>query len=209
MLPAPGYCRYALALLACLAPAGLAAQDWTDDELKRRFEVQLETFRAVRDGTELGAARGLVLTNTSPAVDDAVLATGEAPAATEVGPAGDPVGYALLPDALQVNVRVNFAFDSAAIEASQTPKLRQLCKAMEDAGVQHFRIIGHTDATGADGYNEQLSVLRAEEVKRFFVSDCRIAATRLEAIGVGEQFLFNPGDPAAGVNRRVEFQAMS
>ena len=41
------------------------------------------------------------------------------------------------------------------------------------------------------------------------VTDCGIAATRLEAIGLGERFLSNDGDPRAPENRRVEFQAMS
>ena len=31
----------------------------------------------------------------------------------------------------------------------------------------------------------------------------------LEALGVGERFPFDQSDPSAGVNRRVEFQALS
>ena len=72
-----------------------------------------------------------------------------------------------------------------------------------------LRIVGHTDASGPAGYNQKLSVLRAEEVQRFFVNDCGIAPDRLQAIGVGEQFPYDDARPAAGANRRVEFQAMS
>jgi outer membrane protein OmpA-like peptidoglycan-associated protein len=46
-------------------------------------------------------------------------------------------------------------------------------------------------------------------VKRFFTDECGIAENRLEAIGVGPQFLYNAEDPMSGENRRVEFQAMS
>ncbi len=52
----------------------------------------------------------------------------------------------MLPEEQQVNLRVNFAFDSAAIAEAEKPKLRQLCSVMEETGVQLFRIIGHTDA---------------------------------------------------------------
>jgi OOP family OmpA-OmpF porin len=51
--------------------------------------------------------------------------------------------------------------------------------------------------------------LRAEEVKRRLVSDCGIEATRLQAMGLGERFLYDEADPKAAENRRVEFQAMS
>ena len=34
--------------------------------------------------------------------------------------------------------------------------------------------------------------LRAEEVKRFFVSDCGVSADRLDAVGMGEQLPYDP-----------------
>ena len=67
---------------------------------------------------------------------------------------------------------------------------------LDSAGVNVLRIVGHTDASGPWSYNLKLSELRAEEVKRFFESDCGIAADRLQAIGVGEQFPFDDRDPA-------------
>jgi OOP family OmpA-OmpF porin len=80
---------------------------------------------------------------------------------------------------------------------------------MKTADIQLFRIIGHTDASGSDDYNERLSRLRAEEVQRFFVNDCGIEASRLEAVGLGERFLLENVDPNSDQNRRVEFQALS
>ena len=72
-----------------------------------------------------------------------------------------------------------------------------------------MRIVGHTDASGPWGYNQKLSELRAQEVMRFFVDSCGIPADKLQAVGVGEQFPFDDKNPRAGVNRRVEFQAIS
>jgi OmpA-OmpF porin, OOP family len=120
-----------------------------------------------------------------------------------------PLQHGILPREQQVNVQVRFAFDSAALAADQKPVLLQLCRVMDQENIQHFRIIGHTDASGSLAYNQNLSLLRAREVKRFFTEECGIAENRLEAIGVGPQFLYNTADPRSGENRRVEFQAMS
>jgi len=147
--------------------------------------------------------RGLVLAPTGtgtqqPAADATTTA---APAATAT--------YVELAQDEQVNIQISFDFDSAALREDQKPKLATLCQVMKTADVGVFRIIGHTDASGSASYNESLSLLRAQEVKRFMVSDCGVAATRLEAVGVGEQFLFDKNNPNADANRRVEFQALS
>ena len=114
----------------------------------------------------------------------------------------------IIPKDEQVNVNVSFDFDSAALRADEKPKLIQLCNALKAADVQKIRILGHTDASGSASYNERLSKLRAEEVKRFLTSDCGYPADRMEALGVGERFPFDPSDPRGDVNRRVEFQAL-
>lgn len=80
---------------------------------------------------------------------------------------------------------------------------------MKAADVDVFRIVGHTDSSGSDAYNERLSLLRAEEVKRYLVGDCGIADTRMEAVGVGSRFPYDAENPKGDVNRRVEFQALS
>ena len=115
----------------------------------------------------------------------------------------------IIPENEQVNLNVSFDFDSAALRANEKPKLIQLCNALKMADVQKIRILGHTDASGSASYNERLSKLRAEEVKRFLTFNCGYPAERMEALGVGERFPFDQSDPRADVNRRVEFQALS
>ncbi|MGP3698911.1 OmpA family protein [Rhodobacter sp. NSM] len=117
--------------------------------------------------------------------------------------------FGLLDPALQVNVRVRFAFDSALLSDDQKPLLAQLCSVMKASDIRLFQIVGHTDAAGSDAYNRQLSLLRAKEVRRYLVDDCGIDGQRLRALGMGERFLANTADPRSGDNRRVEFQAMS
>lgn len=120
-----------------------------------------------------------------------------------------PIVHVSFPQQDQVNIRIKFGFDSAAIDDSQLPDLQKMCRVMHSTPqVNLFRIVGHTDASGSEEYNERLSRLRAEEVARFLVEDCGIKATRLETVGFGERFLSDPADPNADANRRVEFQAL-
>lgn len=131
---------------------------------------------------------------------------GGTPAATESS--ATQVSLPTVPKEDQVNINIRFDFDSAALREDQKPKLRVLCNAVKGAEVQMLRILGHTDASGTASYNQRLSKLRAEEVKRFLVSDCGLAADQLEAVGVGERFPYDEENPRADVNRRVEFQAL-
>ncbi len=108
----------------------------------------------------------------------------------------------------QVNVQISFDFDSAALRSDQKPKLNVLCQVMQNIDVAVFQIVGHTDSAGSAAYNQKLSLLRAQEVKRHLVNDCGIAEHRLEAIGVGESSPYNAANPRADENRRVEFQAL-
>ncbi len=120
-----------------------------------------------------------------------------------------PVIFGELAPELQINVHITFPFDSAALTPDQKPSLTQLCTVMKGSNINLFRIAGHTDASGSDAYNEKLSLLRAKEVQRYMVNECGIEPTRLEAVGLGERFLFDKNDPKGGENRRVEFQALS
>ncbi|MCU0906236.1 MAG: OmpA family protein [Rhodobacteraceae bacterium] len=136
-----------------------------------------------------------------PLAPDPVVTAAAAPAQPEV--------YGVLPQDMQVNLNIRFGFDSAAIADDQLPVLTQMCTVMKASDINLFRIVGHTDASGSDDYNEQLSGLRAQEVARWLVNDCGIAASRIETLGLGERVLKNPSNPRADENRRVEFQALS
>lgn len=149
-----------------------------------------------------------------PSTGDAVIVAGTDTAVQPVAPnttlaVVKPVVFGKLVPELQINVRIEFAFDSAALGNDQAPKLTQLCRVMKASDIAVFRIAGHTDSSGSDDYNEKLSLLRAEEVRRFLVNDCGLAGNRLEAIGLGERFPFDENNPRADGNRRVEFQALS
>ncbi|MBL9051846.1 MAG: OmpA family protein [Tabrizicola sp.] len=214
-----------LAICAVLVPAGASAQDLSEEELLKLFLAQRDAYKAAVEG-KTGLTRGLTLVTADdvqiatevakeePAPVEASttteVATAEPEATTEtVVTANETATLVKMPEDLGVNIRIEFAFDSAALDDVQKPKLAKLCNVMKVADIQLFRIIGHTDASGSDDYNERLSRLRAEEVQRFFVNECGIDAGRLEAVGLGERFLLEDASPDSDQNRRVEFQALS
>ncbi|MHC9236934.1 OmpA family protein [Pseudooceanicola sp. 502str34] len=120
-----------------------------------------------------------------------------------------PMVFGQLAPELQVNLHIEFGFDSAAISDDQKPKLKTVCMALQAADIGKVRIVGHTDSSGSEAYNERLSVLRAKEVARNLIEGCGLPASRLETVGMGERFPYNADDPRAEENRRVEFQALS
>lgn len=177
--------------LAALAPGAATAQSATEmsaEEITEAFKKQ--------------KTRGLVI------VPSGQQSTGGTTQTTSVTTAPAEPAYNAVDRSEQVNIQVSFDFDSAALRDDQKPKLATLCQVMNSIDVAVFQIIGHTDSSGSGEYNQRLSLLRAQEVKRHMVGECGIAEDRLEAIGMGESAPFDTADPRADVNRRVEFQAL-
>jgi OOP family OmpA-OmpF porin len=67
------------------------------------------------------------------------------------------------------------------------------------------KIEGHTDSTGDEGYNQQLSQKRAEAVRDILIKEHKIDASRLTAVGYGEAAPRASNDTKEGrkSNRRV------
>ena len=128
-----------------------------------------------------------------------------APATSDDGTT-DADNFVSLPKEEQVNLNIEFDFDSSVLRPDQDDKLTLLCAAMKAVNAKGFKIVGHTDASGTQIYNMNLSKLRAQEVKRHLVDNCGIPDEKLRAEGVGEGYLFDESDPDANINRRVEFQ---
>lgn len=180
----------AATMLTLVGQGALAQNDLTADEIKDAFNKQ--------------KTRGLVIVPSGQS-DTASGTQATATAQTDTTQAEE---YVAVDKADQVNVKISFDFDSAALREDEKPKLAALCEAMKAVDVAVFQIIGHTDSSGSADYNENLSLLRAKEVKRHMVSSCGIAEDRLKAIGMGESALFDTDDPRSDANRRVEFQAL-
>ncbi len=110
------------------------------------------------------------------------------------------------PDGLALPVQ--FAFDSASIMPEAKRQLDAVASGIKLADADAEVVIeGHTDAIGSRTYNERLSLRRADAVKAYLVREHGIAPQRLRAVGAGMDRPYNPANPFAGENRRVEFRA--
>ncbi|WP_181180618.1 OmpA family protein [Mesorhizobium sp. B2-4-6] len=110
------------------------------------------------------------------------------------------------PQKAGLDMMINFALDSAQLDQTARTELDEFAKALKDNRLSTFSFVveGHTDATGTDRYNQDLSQRRAQSVAAFLAAN-GVQSTRLEPIGVGKSHprVANPYDP---VNRRVEMR---
>jgi len=77
-----------------------------------------------------------------------------------------------------------FSLGSAAIKSSARESLDAFLKKVKEMEFESIKIIGHTDPTGPPHQNINLSLARAEAVKRYLVAK-GIDAKRIQAEGVG------------------------
>jgi outer membrane protein OmpA-like peptidoglycan-associated protein len=169
------------------------------------------TIETTTDQTGSDISTGATITTTNTTVADTSTDTGantDVTLASATDP-NKPLVYGQFKPELQVNLHIEFGFDSAALDSSQKPKLEKMCIVLQTSPINKIRIVGHTDTKGTDEYNERLSILRAREVARHLSEECGIAASRMETIGLGERFPIDANNPQADENRRVEFQALS
>ncbi len=76
---------------------------------------------------------------------------------------------------------VNFAFNSAVLDAEAQAALRQQADWIRQFPEVRFRVYGHTDLVGSDAYNKRLGLRRAQAVVAYLTS-FGISRSRLEAV---------------------------
>ena len=110
----------------------------------------------------------------------------------------------------QIDLLVNFDFDSDRLLPDSKPLLESLAQAINSERLRglRFMVEGHTDAKGSARYNELLSARRAHSVVQFLRSQ-GVTAERLEAQGRGFNELLNKEQPEAAENRRVRIVALA
>ena len=81
----------------------------------------------------------------------------------------------------EVLTTVNFAFNSAALDAGARDTLREQAAFIKRFPEVRFRVYGHTDKVGSDGYNRSRGQRRADAVVNYLVGQ-GISRSRLEAV---------------------------
>lgn len=106
---------------------------------------------------------------------------------------------------LDLSSEVSFDIDSARINRGFYQSLDKVASVLADYPQTAVHIIGHTDSTGSDAYNHQLSVQRATSVKGYLTrKGVNEPRTRTEGRGENAPVASNATSDGRSRNRRVE-----
>lgn len=123
-------------------------------------------------------------------------------------PVTEEIEFLAVEKDVQLNISITFDVNSSVLRDDQKLLLGPVCASMLSMESTLFQVIGHTDASGPEPYNDLLSVWRAEAVQSYLVNECGVPSWKLQAIGAGERYLLEPERPNSFENRRVEFRAV-
>ena len=112
----------------------------------------------------------------------------------------------------EVIIAAGILFDFDSAELSDNGKLiilERIAALGHKKNQAEVRVIGHTDSTGPEDYNQKLSERRAQTVASFIEKMKESPDTNVEYMGKGESEPLQPNDTREGraANRRVEIIA--
>jgi outer membrane protein OmpA-like peptidoglycan-associated protein len=125
--------------------------------------------------------------------------------------AGSGVDVTETPDGQSILVNlpngVTFPVDSATISPTFQTTLDQIAASLTTYPDSLIDVMGHTDSTGADAYNLDLSKRRAEAVANYLALR-GVSRARIATMGYGEQYPVadNATEEGRALNRRVEIR---
>ena len=186
------------------------------------YTRETQTSKAVK-GAGIGAAAGAVagLLTKGDKLENALIGAG-------VGAiAGGGVGYYMdvqeaklrqrmegtgvsitrVGDNITLNMpsSITFALNSADLNSQFFSALEGVGVVLKEYNKTVIEIAGHTDSSGSDQYNQQLSQRRAQAVATYLASQ-GVKNERLMTVGAGESYPIASNDTEQGraANRRVE-----
>lgn len=115
-------------------------------------------------------------------------------------------GFALTDEgwAFGLSGKVLFGSDVESLNPASTEIVQRIGKALLVVGIERVRIDGHTDASGKETYNQQLSLRRAKSVATV-LTGVGMKEQNIQLRGLGSSEPVASNDTAAGrtENRRV------
>lgn len=100
---------------------------------------------------------------------------------------------------------ITFATDSANVNNDFTDVLNSVGLVLKEYDKTYVDVLGHTDSTGAESYNQALSERRARSVANVLINE-GIIPERMIVRGMGESYPISDNNTESGksLNRRVE-----
>jgi outer membrane protein OmpA-like peptidoglycan-associated protein len=110
---------------------------------------------------------------------------------------------------LRMPAGITFAVDSSALQPGVQGTLNEVARTLASYNQTYIDVLGHTDSTGSDAYNQALSERRAQSVADYLASH-GVARARMGIRGYGETQPIATNDTDAGraQNRRVEIKVV-
>lgn len=104
---------------------------------------------------------------------------------------------------------ITFPVDRFDIQPQFQSTLNQVAQTLASYDQTYIDVLGHTDSTGSDAYNQSLSERRAQSVASY-LSACGVAQARMGIRGYGEAQPIASNETEAGraQNRRVEIKVV-
>ncbi len=120
-----------------------------------------------------------------------------------------PAGFKVDADGcpLKATLHLNFITNGHGVDAAGTAKVNDFAGFLKESPAYKASIIGHTDSSASDKYNQKLSEKRAQQVKTMLINQ-GVAADRLTASGKGETMpvASNKTKQGRAENRRIEVE---
>jgi len=160
-----------------------------------RPQGDVEIMVLVEDKTDVQRPAVLVVIVESKPMDSGLVSVAAAALDHELITLGKAVIYG-----------ITFDVDKAEIKPESIPQLEQIAKLMNDRSALKLLVTGHTDNEGTSDHNQKLSQRRADAIVARLVGTYSIAASRLDArgMGAGTPIASNDTDEGRARNRRVE-----
>jgi outer membrane protein OmpA-like peptidoglycan-associated protein len=98
------------------------------------------------------------------------------------------LGATVTPTEIRIDLSADvlFDFDKAGIKAEAEPSLRKVATVLSANPGAKVAIDGHTDAKGADAYNQSLSEQRAASIKQWLVANAKVDGANVTTRGWGK-----------------------
>jgi outer membrane protein OmpA-like peptidoglycan-associated protein len=108
------------------------------------------------------------------------------------------------------SMMINFEFDSTRILPQSLPLLDSVGQMLDlpEARGESLVVEGHTDASGAEAYNQTLSERRATAIRDYLVASFGVKAERLIIVGYGKTRPYDGSEPTNPLNRRAAFRPL-
>jgi OmpA-OmpF porin, OOP family len=109
------------------------------------------------------------------------------------------------------NVDITFDVDTPIVQPESYQTVGRIADAMVYSSLlpYTFLIVGHIEASGRRENNAILSQRRADAIREILVNTFKIAAKRIQSVGLGEEQLLDSARPNAPVNNQIQIMTLS